>query len=264
MCSRRRALVTGGVGEARKSIGLGRGGRRVWWGANEVGGRDREGAGHGRGGRGLDARGFHRRACARRTARSQRPLRLAHLGAEAVGVHSFNVRNGRVVSVVPYGSVRVVRLAAVPDESRMGRGAVGRSRRVAARRTGRRGGPLRVGQPCVRGPKPLRRRGNRLRGGGGIRGDRTPHGQKATQRDREDGPADTDHGFLPRPRRRAVALLSRIHQGRGRVPRFSKGRAPSQFPRMTRSIRSASPTDHAWNGQPRGVCGGSASAISEM
>ena len=27
---------------------------------------------------------------------------------------------------------------------------------------------------------------------------------------------------------------------------------------------SSSPNDHAWNGQPRGVCGGSASQISEM
>ena len=31
-----------------------------------------------------------------------------------------------------------------------------------------------------------------------------------------------------------------------------------------RSSRNASPTDQAWKGHPRGVCGASASAISEM
>lgn len=31
-----------------------------------------------------------------------------------------------------------------------------------------------------------------------------------------------------------------------------------------RSIRSNSPNDHAWKGQPAGLCGGSPSAISEM
>jgi len=40
-------------------------------------------------------------------------------------------------------------------------------------------------------------------------------------------------------------------------------RLPDVSDKTTRSRRSSSPSDQAWNGQPRGVWGGSASAISD-
>jgi hypothetical protein len=38
----------------------------------------------------------------------------------------------------------------------------------------------------------------------------------------------------------------------------------ANYPRTLRSSRSSSANDQAWNGQPRGVCGASASVISDM
>ena len=49
-----------------------------------------------------------------------------------------------------------------------------------------------------------------------------------------------------------------------RMPREPSVSARAFYAASTvRSSRSASPTDQAWNRQPRGVCGGSPSAISE-
>ena len=78
-------------------------------------------------------------------------------------------------------------------------------------------------------------------------------------------PSASSCASASRPPRGAVARGrgSVRHAGAWMSPGARGFRLAEPGPGSTRSIRSSSPTDQAWNGQPRGVCGASPSAISE-
>jgi hypothetical protein len=79
-----------------------------------------------------------------------------------------------------------------------------------------------------------------------------------------DGALQLDGGVHPGEPAAQDHDPDRLRRAHAPTPAASRGeRPPRPAARTWRSSRSASATDQAWNGQPLGTCGGSASAISE-